>query len=168
MGKLRDQLRARLAKQVKDAGSVACSARERPRTPRCAAPGALSRLPPDGGVEVLDLLEGLGVDAGGEVLPAVVGDQEDDVAGVELTGDAGGDAGDRAAGEDALLLEELLRPDDRVAVGDHDFAVEKGDVDDRRDEAVIEGAEALDELSLFRLRGGDPRSWVGLPLRAPL
>src|ERR1700744_287010 len=108
-------------------------------------------LPPDGGVEILDLLERLRVDTGGEVLPAVVGDQEDDVAGVELTGDAGGDAGDGAAGdagEDALLLEQLLRPDDRVAVGDHDFAVEKVAVVDRRDEAVVERAEALDQLSL--------------------
>src|SRR3982751_6362044 len=91
-------------------------------------------LPPDGGVEVLDLLDRLRVDAGGEVLPAVVGDQEDDVAGVELTGDAMGDRGDRAGrdtGEDALLLEQFLGPDDRVAVVDHDLAVEQGDVDDR-------------------------------------
>src|SRR4249920_1902464 len=105
-----------------------------------------SGLPPDGRVEVLDLLDRLRVDARGEVLPAVVGDQEDDVAALELAGDAGGDGGDgagRDAGEDALLVEQALGPDDRVAVGDHDLAVEDREVDDRRDEAVVEGSQPL-------------------------
>src|ERR1044072_8459897 len=69
-----------------------------------AAPRPTRGLPPDGGVQVLYLVDRLRVDAGGEVLPAVVGDQEDDVAALELLGDAHGDARDRAggdAGEDA-------------------------------------------------------------------
>ncbi len=37
-----------MAKQVKGAGSVACSARERPRTPRCAVPHGLLALQPTG------------------------------------------------------------------------------------------------------------------------
>src|SRR5215217_654567 len=50
-------------------------------------PARERELPPHGRVEVFDLLDRLGVDAGGEVLPAVVGDQEDDVATVQLAGD---------------------------------------------------------------------------------
>ncbi len=69
-------------------------------------------------------------------------------------------AGD--AGEDALLVEQFLGPDDRVAVGDHDLAVEHREVDDRRDEAVVEGAQALDQLALHRLGGDDQRLRVGL------
>src|SRR5947207_10220024 len=74
--------------------------------------------PPDGRVQVLDLLQRQRVDAAGEVLPAVVGDHEHDVALVQLSRDAHGDAGDRAAGdarEDALLVEQLARPEDGVA-----------------------------------------------------
>ena len=33
---------AHVAEQIKDAGSVACFARERPRTPRCEVPRASS------------------------------------------------------------------------------------------------------------------------------
>jgi hypothetical protein len=57
------------------------------------------------------------VDARGEVPPAVVSDDEDDVAAVELAGDPDGDRGDRAgahAGEEALLVEQPSRPGDRV------------------------------------------------------
>src|SRR5262249_42573944 len=99
-----------------------------PQQVRRVAPFRRADLPPNRRVEVLDLLDRLRVDAGGEVLPAVVGDDEDDVAALELAGDAVGDRGDRTggdAGEDALLVEQLLRPDDRVAVGDHDLAVEQ-------------------------------------------
>src|SRR5712664_1900454 len=107
------------------------------------------RLPPDGRLEILDLVDRHGVDAAREVLPAVVGDHEDDVALVELAGDPHGDARDRAAGdsrEQALLVEQPARPDDRVAVGDEDLAVEQREVDDRRDEAVVERAQALHGL----------------------
>src|SRR3954464_1592156 len=94
-----------------------------------ATKGAVRRrLPPNCGIEVFDLLDRLGVDAGREVLPAVVGNQEDNVAAVALAGDAGGDARERprgGAGEDALLVEQLARPDERVAVGDDDLAIEQ-------------------------------------------
>src|SRR4051812_17852088 len=86
------------------------------------------RLPPQRRLERLDLLDRLGVQAAREILPAVVGDDEDDVALVELPGDAVCDARDRArrdAGEDALLVEQLARPDDRVAAGDEDLPVQQ-------------------------------------------
>ena len=52
-------------------------------------------------------------------------------------------------------LEQLLGPDDRVAVGDHDLAVQQLEVDDRRDEAVVERAQALHQLALHRLGRDD-------------
>ena len=113
---------------------------------------------------------GLGVDARGEVLPAVVADDEDDVALVQLVGDAHRDRGDRARGdarEEALLVEQLARPDDRVAVGDEDLAVQQREVDDRRDEAVVERAQALDRLALHRLGGDDLDVVAELLLEAP-
>src|SRR4029078_2467474 len=115
-----------------------------------------SGLPPDRGVEVLDLLHGTRVDAARQVLPAVVAHDEDDVALVHLARDADGDRGDRAGGdarEHALLVEEAARPHDRVVVRDEDLPVEQAQVDDRRDEAVVEGPQALDRLALARLRG---------------
>src|SRR4051794_39692180 len=111
--------------------------------------------PPDGGVEILDLVDRTSVDARGQVLPAVVADDEDDVALVQLAGDAHGDRRDRArrdAGEHALLVEEPARPDDGVVVRDEDLPVEQAQVDDRRDEAVVERAQALDRLALHRPR----------------
>src|SRR6476661_5405328 len=109
--------------------------------------GAAESLPPNGGVQVLDLVDGQGVEAGGQVLPAVVADDEYDISLVQLAGDACRDRGDRArrdAGEEALLRQQLARPDDRVAVGHEDLAVQEGQIDDRRDEAVVERAQALD------------------------
>jgi hypothetical protein len=52
--------------------------------------------PPDGGVQVLDLFQRAGVDPRGQVLPAVIGDDEHDVPLVELAGDSDRDARDRA------------------------------------------------------------------------
>src|SRR6266571_1566284 len=87
--------------------------------------------PPHRGVEVLHLVHRQRVDAAGEVLPAVVGHDEDDVALVELAGDPHRhrrDGPGRNAGEDALVVEQLAGPDDRVAVGDEDLAVQDRDV----------------------------------------
>src|SRR4051794_12599795 len=115
-------------------------------------------LPPDRGVEVLDLLHGLGVDAARQELPAVVADDEDDVALVELARDAHRDRRDRAgrdAGEEALLVEQLARPHDGVVVRDEDLPVEQAQVDDRRDEPVVERAQALDRLAPHGLGGDD-------------
>src|SRR4051794_38289449 len=124
--------------------------------------------PPDGGVEILDLVDRTSVDAGREVFPAVVADDEDDVALVELAGDAHGDGGDRPrgdAGEDALLVEEAPRPHDRVVVGDEDLPVQQPEVDDRRDEAVVERAQALHGLAPHRAR---PGRLSGVPPALPL
>src|SRR5436190_22794702 len=115
-------------------------------------------LPPNGGIYALELLDRLRVDAGGEVLPTVVRSDADHVALVELGGDAHGDRRDRAggyAGEEPLLPEQALGPDDRVAVRDHDLAVEQRQVDDRRNETVVERPQPLDELALHRLGGDD-------------
>src|SRR3954463_2836696 len=111
-------------------------------------------LPPDRGVEVLDLLHALRVDAARQVLPAVVAHDEDDVALVELARDAHGDRGDRPrrdAREQALLVEQLPRPHHGVVVRDEDLAVQQAQVDDRRDEAVVQRAQALDRLALHGL-----------------
>src|SRR3954469_12653117 len=125
--------------------------------------------PPDGGVEILDLGDRTSVDARGQVFPAVVADDEHDVALVQLAGDAHRDRGDGArgdAGEDALLVEQPARPDDRVVVGDEDLPVEQREVDDRGDEAVVERAQALHGLALHRLGGHDAHA-LALLLQAP-
>src|SRR3954471_16710807 len=145
---------------------------------RAGAPGTTPRyqravgrgLPPDGGVQVLDLFDGARVDAAGEVLPAVVADDEDDVALVHLVGDPHRDRRDRAArdaGEDALLVEQLARPHHGVVVGHEDLAVQQRQVDDRRDEAVVEGAQPLDRLALHGLGGDDLDAVAELLLEAP-
>src|SRR4051794_32378264 len=108
-------------------------------------------LPPQRGFQSLNLFYRLGVDTTGQVLPPVVGDDEHHIALVHLARDAVRDAGDRTAGdagEDALLVEQLAGPDDRVGVRDEDLPVQQGDVDDRRDVAVVQRAQALDRLAL--------------------
>src|SRR5437870_3870073 len=65
--------------------------------------------PPDGRVKVLDLVHRQRVDAAGEVLPAVVGHDEHDVALIQLARDAHGDARDgtaRDAREEALFVQQ--------------------------------------------------------------
>jgi hypothetical protein len=64
-------------------------------------------------------------------------------------------APDETPGEDALLVEQPARPHDRVVVGDEDLPVQQREVDDRRDEAVVERAQALHGLALHRLGGDD-------------
>src|SRR6476469_7598377 len=84
-------------------------------------------LPPDGGVEVLDLVHWQRVDAGGEVLPSVVTDDEDDVARIHLVRKSHCDRGDGAARdpcEETFLVEQLPCPDDRVTIGDEDLPVQ--------------------------------------------
>src|SRR3954452_22600321 len=131
---------------------------------------SLRGSPPHGGVEILDLVDRTSVDARGQVLPAVVADDEHDVALVELAGDPHGDRRDRAgrdAGEQDLLVEEPARPDDGVVVRDEDLPVQEAEVDDRRDEAVVEGAKPLDRLALHRLGGGQLVPVAAAPPLAP-
>src|SRR5688500_6472139 len=71
---------------------------------------ASGELPPHRRVDALELVDRLRPQAGRPVLAAVVGNQEDDVALVELIRNAHRHRSDRArrhAGEDALLLEQL-------------------------------------------------------------
>ena len=95
---------ADLAKQVKDAGSVACSARERPRTPTCAARSAgqqLARVHDPGWVEpLLDRAQRLqpeGPDLGLHICGVVAAD-------CVVVGDRG------AVGDDCLRGGTLYRP----------------------------------------------------------
>src|SRR3954453_6647590 len=134
------------------------------------APPPPGGSPPQRRFERLELVDGLGVQPAGEVLPAVVGDDEYHVALVELSCDAMGDPRDGArgdAGEDALLVQQPARPDDRVAVGDEDLAVEEAQIDDRRDEPVVQGAQALDRLALHGLGGDDLHALAELLLETP-
>src|SRR5918997_5571961 len=74
----------------------------------------------------LELLDRLRVDARAEVLVAAVGCHEHHVALVELGCHARRDVGHgarRYADEHALLVEEPLGPQHRVAVGDEDLPV---------------------------------------------
>src|SRR2546423_14632360 len=89
---------------------------------------------------LLELLDRLRVDARAEVLPAVVGHDEHDVALVELGRHAVRHARDRAARdshEEPLLLEQLLGPDHRIEIRHEDLPVEQREVDDWGDEAVV-------------------------------
>src|SRR3954453_10634377 len=70
-------------------------------------------LPPDGGVQVFDLVDRPSVDAGGQVLPPIVAHDEHNVPLVEFVRDAHRDGRNgtrRDAGEDALLVEQPARP----------------------------------------------------------
>src|SRR3954452_796908 len=77
---------------------------------------------------LLEFLDRLRVDARAEVLPAVVGHDEHDIALVELARDPHRHAGDgaaRDAHEEALFLEQLLGPDHGIEVRDEDLQVEQ-------------------------------------------
>ena len=54
-----------------------------------------------------------------------------------------------------LLVEQLAGQRDRIAVRHEDLAVQQGEVDDRRNESVLERAQSLDRLALHRLGGDD-------------
>src|SRR5439155_12461975 len=126
--------------------------------------------PPYSRVNVFDLVDGQRVDAAREVLPAVVGHDEHDVALVQLAGDAHGDARDgaaRDASEDALLIQQPACPRDRVAVGDEDLAVQQREIDDRGDEAVVQRAQPLHRLALHRLGRHDLDGVAERPLQPP-
>ena len=108
------------------------------------------------------LCRGRGVDAGREVLPAAVGDDEDDVRalarldGLAADADRGvqcGAGGD--AREDALLLEELAGAGDRVRRADGEAGGEDGGVVQLGDEALVEVAQAVDEVVVARFGGDD-------------
>src|SRR6188472_2821002 len=93
--------------------------------------GARRALPERGPLERpigLELFERLRIDTRGEVLPAAVGEDRDHVPAVDLRCHAVRDRSHcaaRDAGEDSLLLDQLLRPNDCVAVGDEDLSVEQ-------------------------------------------
>src|SRR5436190_11569912 len=116
-------------------------------------------LPPEGLRDLLlRLLEFRRPGLGGEVLPTTVGEEAHDVRGLELRGDAPRDVHDRArgdAGEDALLLGEVAVRAQGVGGVHEELPVEDRLVEDRRDESLLERAEAIDEVAELRLRGDD-------------
>ena len=64
----------------------------------------------------------------------------------------------RRAGEDALAEHQLAQRGDRVAVRDEVLRVDQRRVEDLRDEALVERAEALDLLAGQWLGGHDPHA----------
>src|SRR6478735_7317163 len=111
---------------------------------------------------VLRLVDGALVGAGGEVLPAAVADHEGDVgtlAGLDRLGClAEGCVQDRPGGdarEDALLLEQLPDPSYGVTRADREPRVDQRLVVQLRDEALVEVAQAVDQLAVPRLGGDD-------------
>src|SRR5687768_3675047 len=124
---------------------------------------AVSLLPPELEVEVVvfgEVFVVCGPEVGGEVLPATVGEEHDDVGffaallvlgGGALGSPQGGASGN--AGEDAFLLHELLGAGEGVLGADDDAAVKDGVVEDWRDEALVHAAEALDTVARVRRRG---------------
>src|SRR4051794_6922787 len=112
---------------------------------------------------VLRLVDGALVGAGGEVLPAPVADHEGDVgslAGLDRLGRlAEGGVQDRArgdAGEDPLLLEQLAHAADGVTRADREARVDQRLVVQLGDEALVEVAQAVDQLAVPRLGGDYP------------
>src|SRR5690242_17459930 len=112
-------------------------------------------LPEDPAVQrVLDVVHVVGPEAGGEVLPAAVADDAHDGAAGHLRRDPRAGVDDRAGGharEDPLLGGEATRHEDGVAVRDEQLPVEPREVEDRRDEPVVEAAQAADRVALQRL-----------------
>src|SRR3990172_188756 len=126
----------------------------------CQSAACIPRsLPPDLVFDVLgEVFVVGGPELGAEVLPTAVGEEADDVAGVEALGGALGGLHDGAggdAGEDSFLLRQLLRRSERRARLEKDLAVEDALVEDGRDEALFEAAEALHEIAGVRDGGDD-------------
>ena len=128
------------------------------------------------------LVERAGVGAGGEVLPATVADDEDDVgpaAGRDLlVGDPERGVQDRAGrdpGEDALALHQLAGAVDGVVGAHAEARVQQRGVVELGDEALVDVAQAVDQLAVARL-GGDhldaracaPGSSARQPMRVPV
>ena len=113
------------------------------------------------------------VGAGGEVLPAAVADDEGDVGALARLDRLGGLAErgvqDRAggdAGEDALELEQLAHPAYGVARADREAGVDQRRVVQLGDEALVEVAQAVDQLAVARLGGDDPHLRLVAPEEA--
>src|SRR5207237_8911735 len=133
----RARLRAGAGAEVKAGAKVKAGARARARRA-----GDRPRVPEGSRVErVLELLERPRADARAQVLPAVVGDDEDHVALLELVLGANRDRGDgtrRDTDEQPLVGEQPLGPDHGVAVRDEDLSIQQRQVEDWRDVAVVE------------------------------
>ena len=111
---------------------------------------------------VLGLVDGAFVGPGGEVLPAAVADHEDDVGALAGPDGLGGlrergvqDRAGRDAGEQALALEQLPDPAHRVARADREARVDQRLVVQLGDEALVEVAQAVDQLAVAGLGGDD-------------
>jgi hypothetical protein len=104
---------------------------------------------------LLGLVDGALVGAGGEVLPAAVRHDERDVRRLPRVDSPGGlgqrgvqDGAGRDAGEDALELEQLADPAYGVARADREPRVDEVGVVELGDEALVEVAQAIDQLAV--------------------
>src|SRR3990172_6132763 len=96
--------------------------------------------------------------AGGQVLPAAVGEEGDDVAALHPRGDPLGGAQDGARGyarEDAFVVHELLHGCEGGERVHYDPPVQQGLVEDGGDEPLLQAAQPLDEVA--RVGGGGDR-----------
>ncbi len=129
---------------------------DRPSPRRRRAPRGNEKLRPELAVErFLGLGERAAVGAGGEIFPATIGDQEGHVGAPprldRLVRDIERRMQDRARGEareEAFDLDELPGTQHRVAGADGEAAGEDGGVVELGDVALVEVAEAVDELAV--------------------
>src|SRR5689334_1314466 len=144
------------------------------RSSRWAAPVARARPAPRGRAAALPpqlaLVDLLALpEAGGEVLPASVGQDADDDAIVELLREPSSHMEDGAARhtrEDPFAVKQGVHPRHRLLVRDEELPVELRDVEDRRDVALVERAKAHHRVTRERLRGSDDD--LGEALAQPL
>src|SRR4051794_36552623 len=123
---------------------------------------------------ILGLVDRALVGAGGQVLPAAVRDHERDVGGLALADALGRlaerrvqDRAGRDAGEDALVVEQLTDPPDGVPRPDREAGVDQRLVVQLRHEALVEVAQAVDELAVARLRRDDANRGLVLAEEPP-
>src|SRR5262245_52057392 len=134
----------------------------------CVGPTLSGRSGPELTLEpILGLVDGALVGPGGKVLPAAIGHHERDVgalAGLDrlrrLRERGVQDRAGRDSGEDALELEQLPDPTYGVTRAHREASVDQVGVVELGDEALVEVAQAVDELAVPRLGGDDPHPWL--------
>src|SRR5690606_16679412 len=132
-------------------------------TARRTRPGAQASSGPELALEAgLRLLQGAAVGAGRQVLPAAVGDDEDDVgplARLDRLPRHPQRRVQRAAGrdarEDALLLQQLAGAAQRVPGRDGEPGGQHRLVVQLRDEALVDVAQPVHQVAVTGLRGDD-------------
>src|SRR4051812_4998929 len=133
------------------------------------------RLGPELALECgLGFVDRSGVGAGGEVLPAAVRLDQHDLGLRTVACGAFGlsnrgmqDRARRYPGEDAFLLDELSRTANRVTAANRERGVDEGLVVQLGDEALVDVAQAVDDLAVAGLRGDDLHVRLAFAEKAP-